>query len=163
MGRYAYIYSIMSANHLNGKPTVETANMILPFSPVRATAVSNSESEQLIEGGSEGAVCEDEPEHLTPGISLCNLSKVIKGNTWLLQMYCTVYSHTYTVCSSDGLELLHILPSSLPPSLPPCQAYYSWWWKRNKVEAVKDLSLNFYEGWISAFLGHNGAGKTTTM
>ncbi len=29
--------------------------------------------------------------------------------------------------------------------------------------AVEDLSLNFYEGQITSFLGHNGAGKTTTM
>ena len=29
--------------------------------------------------------------------------------------------------------------------------------------AVDDLSLNFYEGQITSFLGHNGAGKTTTM
>ena len=35
--------------------------------------------------------------------------------------------------------------------------------RRKKVEAVKNLSLNFYEGQITAFLGHNGAGKTTTM
>lgn len=35
--------------------------------------------------------------------------------------------------------------------------------KRKKIVAVKDLSLNFYEGQITAFLGHNGAGKTTTM
>lgn len=35
--------------------------------------------------------------------------------------------------------------------------------KRRKTIAVSDLSLNFYEGQITAFLGHNGAGKTTTM
>ena len=35
--------------------------------------------------------------------------------------------------------------------------------RRKRVEAVKNLSLNFYEGQITAFLGHNGAGKTTTM
>ena len=34
---------------------------------------------------------------------------------------------------------------------------------RKKTLAVNDLSLNFYEGQITAFLGHNGAGKTTTM
>ena len=28
---------------------------------------------------------------------------------------------------------------------------------------MNDLSLNMYEGQITAFLGHNGAGKTTTM
>ncbi|XP_039258702.2 phospholipid-transporting ATPase ABCA1-like isoform X1 [Styela clava] len=32
----------------------------------------------------------------------------------------------------------------------------------NKL-AVDNLTLNFYEGQITSFLGHNGAGKTTTM
>lgn len=30
-------------------------------------------------------------------------------------------------------------------------------------EAVKDLTLNMYEGQITVLLGHNGAGKTTTL
>jgi len=29
--------------------------------------------------------------------------------------------------------------------------------------AVKDLTLNMYEGHITVLLGHNGAGKTTTL
>ena len=29
--------------------------------------------------------------------------------------------------------------------------------------AVTGMSLNMYEGQITALLGHNGAGKTTTM
>lgn len=29
--------------------------------------------------------------------------------------------------------------------------------------AIDGLSLDFYEGQITSFLGHNGAGKTTTM
>lgn len=32
----------------------------------------------------------------------------------------------------------------------------------NKL-AVDGLTLKFYEGQITSFLGHNGAGKTTTM
>lgn len=32
----------------------------------------------------------------------------------------------------------------------------------NKL-AVDGLTLGFYEGQITSFLGHNGAGKTTTM
>ncbi len=35
--------------------------------------------------------------------------------------------------------------------------------RRKKVTAIKDLSLNFFEGQITALLGHNGAGKTTTL
>lgn len=36
-------------------------------------------------------------------------------------------------------------------------------YKTGKKVAVDGLSVNFYEGQISSFLGHNGAGKTTTM
>jgi ABC-type polysaccharide/polyol phosphate transport system ATPase subunit len=35
--------------------------------------------------------------------------------------------------------------------------------KYGSKEAVKDLTLNMYEGHITVLLGHNGAGKTTTM
>ncbi|XP_019618294.1 PREDICTED: ATP-binding cassette sub-family A member 1-like [Branchiostoma belcheri] len=36
-------------------------------------------------------------------------------------------------------------------------------YKEGNKLAVDGLSLNFYEGQITSFLGHNGAGKTTTM
>ncbi|XP_062380450.1 phospholipid-transporting ATPase ABCA1a isoform X3 [Sardina pilchardus] len=36
-------------------------------------------------------------------------------------------------------------------------------YSHGKKLAVDDLTLGFYEGQITSFLGHNGAGKTTTM
>lgn len=30
-------------------------------------------------------------------------------------------------------------------------------------KAVRDLTLNMFEGQITVLLGHNGAGKTTTL
>ncbi|XP_075459417.1 phospholipid-transporting ATPase ABCA1-like isoform X2 [Ascaphus truei] len=36
-------------------------------------------------------------------------------------------------------------------------------YKTGKKTAVDGLSVNFFEGQITSFLGHNGAGKTTTM
>uniref|UniRef100_A0A672UVX1 P-type phospholipid transporter n=1 Tax=Strigops habroptila TaxID=2489341 RepID=A0A672UVX1_STRHB len=36
-------------------------------------------------------------------------------------------------------------------------------YRDGKKVAVDGLTLNFYEGQITSFLGHNGAGKTTTM
>lgn len=36
-------------------------------------------------------------------------------------------------------------------------------YRKGKKNAVDGLSVNFYEGQITSFLGHNGAGKTTTM
>ena len=35
--------------------------------------------------------------------------------------------------------------------------------KTKKIIAVRDLSLNLYEGQITVIVGRNGAGKTTTM
>ena len=73
-----------------------------------------------------------------------------------------------------SLPLFSSLPSSSSPSFPPpllfppllslLQIYSSGvWWARKQVRALKGFSLNFYEGQITALLGHNGAGKTTTM
>lgn len=36
-------------------------------------------------------------------------------------------------------------------------------YRQGKKLAVDGLTLGFYEGQITSFLGHNGAGKTTTM
>ena len=36
-------------------------------------------------------------------------------------------------------------------------------YRHGKKLAIDGLTLGFYEGQITSFLGHNGAGKTTTM
>jgi ATP-binding cassette subfamily A (ABC1) protein 1 len=61
-----------------------------------------------------------------------------------------------TVCS-DNFETE---PSHLPVgvSLQHLGKTYG-----NGKTALNNLSLNFYQDQITAFLGHNGAGKTTTM
>ena len=69
----------------------------------------------------------------------------------------------------DGEEAMKMFEEE--PNLPLgisisnlSKTYSSWLpWRRKEVKAVCDLSINFYEGQITAFLGHNGAGKTTTM
>ena len=49
-------------------------------------------------------------------------------------------------------------PSDVGVSLKNLGKTYS-----NGKVAVQNLSLDFYEGQITSFLGHNGAGKTTTI
>ena len=76
-----------------------------------------------------------------------------------------------TSSSPSSPPLPHLPSLLLPPSPPlislprsfllPFQTYDISC--KHKVKALKKLSLNMYEGQITAFLGHNGAGKTTTM
>ncbi len=64
---------------------------------------------------------------------------------------------TGPVCEEEPLGLpLGIAMSHLTKVYSSCR-------KRKRVTAIKDLSLNFYEGQITTLLGHNGAGKTTTL
>ncbi|NXU17168.1 ABCA1 protein, partial [Pardalotus punctatus] len=82
-------------------------------------------------------------------------------------------SYWFGESSSAGHSLYHTSPFTAPQVLveePPdeLQPGVSI---RNLVKvygssgraAVNGLSLDFYEGQITSFLGHNGAGKTTTM
>ena len=61
----------------------------------------------------------------------------------------------------DEDDLFENDPENLPLGVSIvnlCKRY-----KGSRKYAVKNLNLNFYEGQITALLGHNGAGKTTTM
>ncbi|XP_064252178.1 phospholipid-transporting ATPase ABCA7 isoform X1 [Passer domesticus] len=82
-------------------------------------------------------------------------------------------SYWFGESSSSGHSVYHSSPHTAPQVLveePPAdlQPGVSI---RNLVKvygssgraAVNGLSLDFYEGQITSFLGHNGAGKTTTM
>ncbi|CAH0387825.1 unnamed protein product [Bemisia tabaci] len=51
----------------------------------------------------------------------------------------------------------------VPPNLKPGIKVRNLRKSFKKFVAVNDVSINFYEGEITALLGHNGAGKTTTM
>ncbi len=87
-----------------------------------------------------------------------------------------MHTHTLTHCT---LTLTLLPPLIAPTTAAVCEdeplglplgisvnnlsKIYSSTFRRKKVTAVKNLSLNFYEGQITALLGHNGAGKTTTL
>ncbi|NWR07545.1 ABCA1 protein, partial [Paradoxornis webbianus] len=82
-------------------------------------------------------------------------------------------SYWFGESSSSGHSLYHAAPHTAPQVLveePPAELQPGVS-IRNLVKvygsrgqaAVNGLSLDFYEGQITSFLGHNGAGKTTTM
>ena len=64
----------------------------------------------------------------------------------------------------SGCQHLYSYFQNLPtvPEITYSSSYPIKVYPNGKV-AVEDLSLNFYEGQITSFLGHNGAGKTTTI
>ncbi|KAM8882220.1 retinal-specific phospholipid-transporting ATPase ABCA4a isoform 2-T2 [Synchiropus picturatus] len=61
----------------------------------------------------------------------------------------------------DGLSYFEAEPDDLVKGV--CIQNLVKVFGRGTKPAVDGLSLSFYEGQITAFLGHNGAGKTTTM
>ncbi|NXR68463.1 ABCA1 protein, partial [Rhadina sibilatrix] len=82
-------------------------------------------------------------------------------------------SYWFGESSPSGHSLYHTAPHTAPRVLveePPAELQPGVS-IRNLVKvygssghaAVNGLSLDFYEGQITSFLGHNGAGKTTTM
>lgn len=65
------------------------------------------------------------------------------------------------LCESTGNLLFEAEPEGLDVGV--CVKELVKVYPGSSCPAVKGLSLNFYEGQITSFLGHNGAGKTTTL
>uniref|UniRef100_A0A7N8X0V7 P-type phospholipid transporter n=1 Tax=Mastacembelus armatus TaxID=205130 RepID=A0A7N8X0V7_9TELE len=74
--------------------------------------------------------------------------------SWYFPFTKTYWCTDHTVCIEE--EPSHIEPGVYIENLVKVYSH------GNKL-AVDGLSLRFYEGQITSFLGHNGAGKTTTM
>ncbi|XP_043218216.1 ATP-binding cassette sub-family A member 7-like [Amphibalanus amphitrite] len=80
--------------------------------------------------------------------------------------WCGVEPHTIPdkesvpLTDSTGNDKFEAEPTNLP--LGVAVQHLRKVYANGKV-AVEDMSLNFYEGQITSFLGHNGAGKTTTI
>nr|XP_041566914.1 phospholipid-transporting ATPase ABCA7 isoform X2 [Taeniopygia guttata] len=128
-----------------------------------------------------------DPYSFGAAMGLLLLDAVLYGlATWYLEGVCPgqygipkpwnfpfLKSYWFGESPSSGHSLYHASPHTAPQVLveePPAdlQPGVSI---RNLVKvygssgraAVNGLSLDFYEGQITSFLGHNGAGKTTTM
>lgn len=79
-----------------------------------------------------------------------------------------LHAHDYVI--AKNIVLVLILPSAVcieeePAHIEPgvyIENLVKVYSHGNKL-AVDGLSLRFYNGQITSFLGHNGAGKTTTM
>lgn len=90
---------------------------------------------------------EAEPEDLVAGIKIKRVSKVPWAGLWGFGS------------QSPHLGLLGVSLRPVVP-LPSLQLFRVG--SKNRA-AVRELSLNLYEGQITVLLGHNGAGKTTTL
>ena len=78
---------------------------------------------------------------------------------WVIEKYINIFKIASRF-NRSGLECIYINLQCvfLGVSIQHLSKVYD-----NGKVAVEDLTLNFYEGQITSFLGHNGAGKTTTM
>ncbi|XP_019393966.1 PREDICTED: ATP-binding cassette sub-family A member 7 [Crocodylus porosus] len=66
-----------------------------------------------------------------------------------------------TGAPSSAKVLVEEPPAGLAPGVSICNLVKIY--RGSSRAAVNGLSLDFFEGQITSFLGHNGAGKTTTM
>uniref|UniRef100_A0A8D3CCL6 P-type phospholipid transporter n=1 Tax=Scophthalmus maximus TaxID=52904 RepID=A0A8D3CCL6_SCOMX len=89
------------------------------------------------------------------GVMTWYIEAVFPGESWTFALKLSVlFGSSTAVCIEE--EPGHIDPGVYIENLVKVYSH------GNKL-AVDGLSLRFYEGQITSFLGHNGAGKTTTM
>lgn len=83
-----------------------------------------------------------------------------QANRAIIQQNLNINNEILELAHEDSEKFEKVSPNSkIGVSIKNLRKVYK---QTNKV-AVDGLNLNFYEGQITAFLGHNGAGKTTTM
>ncbi|CAH0387824.1 unnamed protein product [Bemisia tabaci] len=85
-----------------------------------------------------------------------------KGYLFFLKKSYWVTTRTYEEMDDSSLtnnKNFELVPQNLKPGIQVRGLTKSF----QKFVAVNNISVNFYEGEITALLGHNGAGKTTTM
>uniref|UniRef100_A0A8C4Y8J0 P-type phospholipid transporter n=1 Tax=Gopherus evgoodei TaxID=1825980 RepID=A0A8C4Y8J0_9SAUR len=117
---------------------------------------------------------QDDPYNFATSLALLLLDACLYGlATWYIEAvfpgqygipkpwnFPFLKSYWFGESSSDGL-LVEEPPAHLRPGVS-IRNLVKIYRSSSKV-AVNGLSLSFYEGQITSFLGHNGAGKTTTM
>lgn len=130
-------------------------------------ALNEKEEEEDAEKALKGKFIEEEPAGLVSGIKIKHLAKVssktdtmnqrvstcprtVKGCRWCkLKM-----SRREMVNEQQWVMLVYVLGLSARQEFRV----------GNKTrQAVRDLTMNMFEGQVTVLLGHNGAGKTTTL
>uniref|UniRef100_A0A3B4AZ28 P-type phospholipid transporter n=1 Tax=Periophthalmus magnuspinnatus TaxID=409849 RepID=A0A3B4AZ28_9GOBI len=95
------------------------------------------------------------------GVLTWYLEAVFPGQYGIPRPWFFPFTKSYWFGEKDGVIVMEEEPAHLEPGVY-IEDLVKVYRHGNKL-AVDGLTLGFYEGQITSFLGHNGAGKTTTM